>query len=184
MPCERVNRLADVARAHGMSLGYHNHYWELTPMPDGRPALEWRSRVRRVAAVKAGTGVSYGHTYRMPRDGLVATVPVGYGDGLFRSLGERGRLLAGGRALPFAGRVCMDLVMLDVTDLPDVREGDEVVVVGSQGQARQSADDLATALGTLNYEIVTAISRRVPRRYHRAGKVVAHRTLLDGYVKQ
>jgi alanine racemase len=149
-----------------------------------RPALEWRSRVRRLADVKAGTGVSYGQTYRLPRDGRIATVPVGYGDGLFRSLGERGRLLVGGRALPFAGRVCMDLVMLDVTDLPGVREGDEVVVIGRQGEARQSADDLAGVLGTLNYEIVTAISRRVPRRYHRAGKVVAHRTLLDGYVKQ
>jgi alanine racemase len=149
-----------------------------------RPALEWRSRVRRVAAVKAGTGVSYGHTYRLPRDGRIATIPIGYGDGLFRSLGERGHLIAGGRALPFAGRVCMDLVMLDMTDLPAVREGDEVVVIGRQGGVAQSADDLAAALGTLNYEIVTAISRRVPRRYHRGGKVVAHRTLLDGYVKQ
>jgi alanine racemase len=149
-----------------------------------RPALEWRSRVRRVATVKAGTGVSYGARYRMPRDGRIATVPVGYGDGLFRSLGANGRLLIGGRALPFAGRVCMDLVMLDVTDLPDIREGDEVVVIGQQGGARLTADDLAGVLGTLNYEIVTSISRRVPRRYHRGGTVVAQRTLLDGYVKQ
>jgi len=78
----------------------------------------------------------------------------------------------------------MDLVMLDVTDLPDVREGDEVVVIGRQAGAAQSADDLAAALGTLNYEIVSAISRRVPRRYRSGGRVVAHRTLLDGYVKQ
>ena len=147
------------------------------------PALEWRSRVRRVADVKKGQGVSYGHVYRMPRDGRIATVPVGYGDGLFRSLGERGRLVVGGRALPFAGRVCMDLVMLDVTDLPEVRERDEVVVIGAQGNARQTADDIAAALGTLNYEIVTAISRRVPRRYHRGGKVVAQRTLAGGYVR-
>jgi alanine racemase len=68
--------------------------------------------------VPKGTGVSYGLEYRMPRDGRVATVPVGYGDGLPRVLGRRGRVLVGGRALPFAGRVCMDLVMLDVTDLP------------------------------------------------------------------
>lgn len=146
-----------------------------------RPALEWRSRVHRVAAVPKGTGVSYGLEYRLPRDGRVATVPVGYGDGLPRALGRRGRILVGGRALPFAGRVCMDLVMLDVTELPATREGDEVVMIGAQAGARQTADDLAKAAGTINYEIVTGIRRRVARRYHRGGRTVALRTLADGY---
>jgi alanine racemase len=146
-----------------------------------RPALEWRSRVQRVAAVPKGTGVSYGLEYRLPRDGRVATVPVGYGDGLPRALGRRGRVLIGGRSLPFAGRVCMDLVMLDVTELPATREGDEVVVIGAQDTARQTADELATAAGTISYEIVVGIRRRVPRRYHRGGRVVAVRTLADGY---
>jgi alanine racemase len=147
-----------------------------------RPALEWRSRVRRVASAKKGTGVSYGHEYRLPRDGRVATVPVGYGDGLPRSLGKRGHVLLGGRAVGFAGRICMDLVMVDVTDLPEVKEGDEVVIIGSQRGAAQSADDLGTAAGTINYEIVTQIRRRVPRRYHRSGRVVATRTLAEGYL--
>ncbi|TMC04278.1 MAG: alanine racemase [Chloroflexi bacterium] len=146
-----------------------------------RPALEWRSHVHRVAAVPKGTGVSYGLEYRLPRDGRVATVPVGYGDGLPRALGRHGRVLLGGRALPFAGRVAMDLVMLDVTELPATREGDEVVVIGDQGPARQTADDLAAAVGTISYEIVVGIRRRVPRRYHRGGRVVAVRTLADGY---
>ncbi len=146
-----------------------------------RPALEWRSRIHRVAAVPKGTGVSYGLEYRMPRDGRIATVAVGYGDGFPRSLGRRGRLLVGGRALPLAGRVAMDLVMLDVTDLPATRESDEVVMIGAQDGARQTADDLATAAGTINYEIVTGIRRRVPRRYHRGGRLVATRTLADGY---
>ena len=146
-----------------------------------RPALQWRSRVHRIAEVPKGTGVSYGLEYRLPRDGRIATVPVGYGDGFARALGRRGRLLVGGRALPLAGRVCMDLVMLDVTDLPATREGDEVVVIGEQGAARQTADDVAAAAGTIGYEIVTAIRRRVPRRYHRGGRVVAERTIADGY---
>jgi len=149
-----------------------------------RPALEWRSRVRRVAAVKAGTGVSYGLEYRLPHDGRIATVPVGYGDGLPRSLRKRGRLLVGGRSLGFAGRICMDLVMLDVTDVPGVGAGDEVVLIGGQGAARQTAEDLADAASTINYEIVTGIRRRVPRRYHRGGKVVAQRTMVDGYVRK
>ena len=146
-----------------------------------RPALEWRSRVHRIAQVPKGTGVSYGLEYRLPRDGRIATVPVGYGDGFPWALGRRGRLLVGGRALPVAGRVCMDLVMLDVTDLPATREGDEVVMIGAQDGARQTADDLAKAAGTISYDIVTGIRRRVPRRYHRGGRVVALRTLADGY---
>lgn len=149
-----------------------------------RPALSWRSRVHRVALVPKGTGVSYGLEYRLPRDGRIATVPIGYGDGLPRSVGRSGRALLGGRHLPFAGRVCMDLVMLDVTDLPATREGDEVVMIGTQDGVRQTAEDLAKAAGTINYEIVTGIRRRVPRRYHRGGRLVATRTLAGGYQRQ
>ena len=148
-----------------------------------RPALEWRTRVRRVANAKKGTGVSYGHEYHLPRDGRIATLPVGYGDGLPRSLGKRGQVLVGGRRVGFAGRICMDLVMVDVTDFPDTKEGDEVVIIGSQADQQQTADDLASADGTINYVIVTQIRRRVPRRYHRGGGVVATRTLLEGYVR-
>ena len=147
-----------------------------------RPALRWRSQVHRVAEVPAGTGVSYGHEYRLPRDGLVATVPVGYGDGLARAAGKGARLLLNGAALPIAGRVAMDHVMLDVTDMDGVREGDEVVIIGTQGGASVSAEDLAAASGTINYEVVTAIRPRVPRRYYRGGVLVATKTLADGYL--
>jgi alanine racemase len=146
-----------------------------------RPALSWRSRVLRIASVPAGTGVSYGHEYRLPRDGRIATVPVGYGDGLPRAAGTRGSVLLRGRRVGFAGRICMDLVMLDVTDIPDAREGDEVVLIGAQAGAGQTAEDLAEACGTISYEIITGIRRRVPRRYFRGGKVVATRTLAEGY---
>jgi alanine racemase len=146
-----------------------------------RPALSWRSRVHRIASVPAGTGVSYGHEYRLPRDGRIATVPVGYGDGLPRVAGNNGVVLLRGRRVPFAGRICMDLVMLDVTDVDGAREGDEVVLIGAQAGATQTAEALAEACGTINYEIVTGIRRRVPRRYFRGGKVFATRTLAEGY---
>lgn len=146
-----------------------------------QPALAWRSRVHRLASVSAGTGVSYGHEYRLPRDGRIATVPVGYGDGLPRVAGNNGALLLRGRRVPFAGRVCMDLVMLDVTEVDGAREGDEVTIIGAQAGVKQTAEDLAAACGTINYEIVTGIRRRVPRRYFRGGKVVATRTLAEGY---
>ena len=146
-----------------------------------QPALTWRSRVHRIASVPAGTGVSYGHEYRLPRDGRIATVPVGYGDGLPRVAGEGGTVLLRGHRVPFAGRVCMDLVMLDVTDIEGAREGDDVVLIGSQAGTAQTADDLAAVCGTINYEILTGIRRRVPRRYFRGGKMVATRTLAEGY---
>ena len=121
--------------------------------------------------------VSYGHEYRLERDGVVATVPVGYGDGLPRIADGSARLLVRGCPTPIAGRVAMDLVMLDVTDVPGVREGDEVVLIGEQGGARVTAEDLAAACRTINYEVVTSIRRRVARRYSRGGSVVALRTL-------
>jgi alanine racemase len=147
-----------------------------------RPALAWRSKVHRVADVPTGTGVSYGHEYRLPRDGRIATVPIGYGDGLSR-LALRARFLVHGTSVPIAGRIAMDHVMLDVTDVGDVKAGDEVVSIGTQQGATLTADDLARASGTINYEVVTAIKPRVPRRYLRGGTVVATKTLADGYVR-
>lgn len=147
-----------------------------------RPALAWRSKVHRVADVPKGTGVSYGHEYRLPRDGRIATVPIGYGDGLSR-LAQRARLLVHGTAIAIAGRIAMDHVMLDVTDVAGVRAGDEVVLIGTQDGATLTADDLARAWGTINYEVVTAIKPRVPRRYLRGGRLVATKTLADGYVR-
>ncbi len=144
-----------------------------------RPALSWRSAVHRVRDVPAGTGVSYGHEFRLARPGRIATVPVGYGDGLART--ARGApLLVGGRPLPIVGRVCMDLVMLDATD-HEVSVGDEVVIIGEQAGARRTADDLARDCATISYEVVTNIRDRVPRRYVRDGRVVAWKTLAGGY---
>jgi alanine racemase len=150
-----------------------------------RPALEWRSKIRRVVQVKKGTGVSYGHDYRLPKNGAIATVPVGYGDGLPRSLAPRGHVLVRGLRVPIVGRIAMDLIMVDMTaDQWETVEGDDVVLIGAQGKLRQTADDLAGAAGTIAYEIVTGIRRRVPRRYHRGGQVVAQRTMVDGYVRR
>ncbi|HEV2011664.1 MAG TPA: alanine racemase [Candidatus Limnocylindria bacterium] len=147
-----------------------------------RPALTWRSKVHRTADVPRGTGVSYGHEYRLARDGRIATVPVGYGDGLSR-LARQASLLVHGVAVPIVGRVAMDQVMLDVSEVGDVNAGDEVVVIGTQQGATVTADDLARASGTINYEVVTSIKPRVPRRYLRGGRVVATKTLADGYVR-
>jgi alanine racemase len=176
-PRARVTAVRPGLALYGLYAAPH-----LAGRPTLRPALAWRSRVHRVADVPSGTGVSYGHEYRLSRDGRIATVPVGYGDGLSR-LARGARLLVHGTAVPIVGRVAMDHVMLDVTDVGDVKARDEVVVIGAQAGATVTADDLARAAGTINYEVVTAIKPRVPRRYLRDGQLVATKTLADGYVR-
>lgn len=129
-----------------------------------RPVLEWKTRITYLKEVPAGTGLSYGHTYHTDKPSLIATVPVGYGDGLSRLLSNKIDLLVGNRRCPLVGRVTMDQSLVDVTALKDVvRLGDEVTIIGRQGDEVVTADELASEMGTINYEIVTAIASRVPR---------------------
>jgi alanine racemase len=129
------------------------------------PALSLRARVTSVQDHRAGTRVSYGLRYALPADGRVATVPVGYADGVPRNLGlAGGEVLIRGRRHPIAGAVTMDQLMVDVGDAP-VEVGEEVVLLGRQGDETITADEWAERLGTIAYEIVTGIGPRVPRRY-------------------
>lgn len=128
-------------------------------------AISLKSKVIFLKKVPAGTPVSYGCKYRAPGETIIATVPLGYGDGLNRLLSNTGSMLVRGRRVPVAGRVCMDLTMLDVGNLPEVQEGDEVVAYGRQGNEEISVDEVATRLGTISYEVLCNISARVPRLY-------------------
>ena len=129
-----------------------------------QPVLEWKTRITQLKEVPAGVGLSYGHSYRTTRPSLIATVPVGYGDGLSRQLSNRLEMLVGGARCAQVGRITMDQSLLDVTALRDkVNLGDEVVIIGRQRDEAIRADELAQLLDTINYEIVTAIARRVPR---------------------
>ena len=127
-----------------------------------RPALRWVSHTSFVKRLAAGEAVSYGHTWSSARPTTVATVPVGYADGVTRSLGGRGAVLIGGQRRPIVGRVTMDQLLVDVGD-DRVAVDDEVVLLGRQGAAQIAADDWANWLDTINYEIVTTIGTRVPR---------------------
>ncbi len=137
----------------------------LNPRTDElKPVLSWRTRITQLKEVPAGTGISYGHTFVTKRPSLIASVPVGYGDGLMRLLSNRMEFLVGGRRCPQIGRICMDQSLIDVTALRGkVELGDEAVLIGSQGDEEITADEMASTLGTINYEIVTQISARVPR---------------------
>jgi alanine racemase len=134
--------------------------------PDGlRPALSWKCRVIQVRDAPEGTPVSYSRTFTTRRPTRLAVIAIGYADGFPRSLSNRARLLVRGRRAPVAGRVCMDLTVLDVTGIEGVGPGDEVVVIGEQGGARITATELADLAGTISYDLFCGISRRVPRLY-------------------
>ena len=137
-----------------------------------RPALQWLSRVTHVKTLPAGREISYGGTYVTTRETRVATIPVGYADGYRRCLSGNFYVLIRGKKAPILGRVCMDQMMVDVTDIPDVTLNDRVVLVGKSGDEEITMEQLAAAMDTINYEVVCGISRRVPRVYCRRGKTV------------
>ncbi len=134
------------------------------------PALSWYSRVTHVKTLPAGREISYGGTYVTQKDTVVATVPVGYADGYRRSLSGKFYVLIHGKKAPILGRVCMDQMMVDVTDIADVQPGDRVVLVGRDGDAAITVEQIAQAAGSFNYEFICGISRRVPRHYIQGGK--------------
>jgi alanine racemase len=131
--------------------------------PDFRPALAWKTQVAQVKDLPPGSHVGYGATYRTRELERIAVIPVGYADGFRRSPQHWGEVLVRGRRAPIVGRICMDQTMINVTDVPGVRQGDEVVLIGSQGDDEIRAEEVAERLGTINYEVVSAILARVPR---------------------
>jgi len=130
---------------------------------DFRPALSFKTQVAQVKTLPPGSFVSYGNTYQTVGEQRIAVIPVGYADGFRRAPRHWGEVLIRGHRVPIVGRVCMDQTMIDVTAVPDVRQGDEVVLIGEQGEERISAEDVAERLGTVNYEVVSEILARVPR---------------------
>ncbi|HTP05777.1 MAG TPA: alanine racemase [Nitrospirota bacterium] len=132
---------------------------------DLRPVLSLVTRIAFLKKVPAGLPISYGRTFVTKRESMIATIPIGYADGYSRGLSNRGEAIVRGVRVPVVGRVCMDMTMLDVTEVPAVSEGDEVVLIGSQGDERITADDIAVKTGTISYEVLCGISSRVPRVY-------------------
>jgi alanine racemase len=130
-----------------------------------KPVLRLVTETVFVKRVPPGTPLSYGRTFVTARESVIATLPLGYADGLSRKLSNRGRVLIRGRRLPIVGRVCMDLTLVDATEIPDLEIGEEVVLIGDQGGEHIDVEEVAGWAETINYEILCAVSRRVPRLY-------------------
>lgn len=138
------------------------------------PAMQLKSVVSLIKAVPAQTSVSYGRKFTANGETVVATVPIGYADGYPRILFRSADMLVRGRRAKIIGRVCMDQLMLDVTKIPGVCAGDEVTVFGRDGEATLPVDELASQVGTINYELVCGVSKRVPRVYRKSGEAVGN----------
>ena len=137
-----------------------------------KPALSWRSRVTHVKWLEAGREISYGGDYVTTKPTLVATVPVGYADGYRRALSGKFYVLIGGEKAPILGRICMDQMMVDVTHIPNVKVGDTVVLIGTDGEKTITMEEIAATADSFNYEFVCGIGRRVPRYYLQDGQIV------------
>ena len=137
-----------------------------------KPALELISHISFVKNVEAGTSISYGGTFVAPKAMRIATIPVGYGDGYPRSLSNKGAVLIHGKRARILGRVCMDQFLVDVTDIPEAKFMDEVVLVGKDQTETITIDELAELSGRFNYEFICCLGKRIPRVYIQDGKIV------------
>jgi alanine racemase len=133
--------------------------------PELNPVMSVHSKIAMVKSVPRGETIGYSRTYTTKRDSLIATVPIGYNDGYDRALSNKGEMVVRGKKVPVVGRVSMDWVTVDVTDVPEAKAGDAVVVLGSDGEAGVTAEDIARKIDTISYEVTCGISSRIQRIY-------------------
>jgi alanine racemase len=145
---------------------------------DVEPVMTFKARIAHLNSIPRGETVSYGRTYAAPKDCTVAVVSVGYGDGYSRALSNKGEVLIRGKRFSIVGVVCMDLTMVDVTGHPEIRVGDEVILMGKSGEEEISADELARLSGTISYDVTCSVGPRVPRVFIKQGKAVRVKSLV------
>ncbi|MBR3646605.1 MAG: alanine racemase [Lachnospiraceae bacterium] len=149
---------------------------------DIKPALSLHSQVINVKTIEKGRGVSYGHTYIASKDTKVATIPLGYGDGYMRNLSNKGHVIIKGKKVPIIGRVCMDQFMVDVTGM-DVKIGDPVTLIGSEGDVSITMEEISEIAGTFNYEFACDLGKRIPRVYIRNGQIIGTKDYFEDIYK-
>lgn len=146
-----------------------------------QPVLSLKSRIVYIKEVEAGMPVSYGGVYVTPRRMRIATIPVGYGDGYPRSLSGKGYVLVRGKRAPILGRICMDQFMVGLEDIPEAEEGDEVTLIGRDGEEWISMEELGELSGRFNYELACNLGKRVPRVYKKGGRITETKDYYDDY---
>ncbi len=194
---EKIPRLiAHAANSAGI-LNYKNSYFDMVrpglaiyginPNRKAKislkPVMKLYTRIVNLRQMKKGKTISYGRTYKLDRDAKIAVLSVGYGDGYPRNLSNKGKVIVHGKKVNIVGVVCMDLTMVDVSKIKDLKIGDKVTLLGEDGGEKITASEIAEWADTIPYEIISRISRRVPRFYIKNGKLLGARTLLNSWVK-
>lgn len=143
-----------------------------------KPALMLKSNVVHIKTLPKGKYISYGRKFVTEKESVIATLPIGYADGYTRLLTNKAKVIINGKLAPVVGNICMDQCMIDVTEIPNVNIGDEVILIGESGNAKFNADDIADLLGTINYEVICMIGKRVPRVYKLNGEIIKTRNYI------
>jgi alanine racemase len=143
-----------------------------------RPAMSLKASIINIKRLPAGEYISYGRTYKTDKESIIATLPIGYADGYTRLLFNKGKVIVKGCFAPIVGRICMDMCMIDITGIDGLKLGDEVIIMGEDEEIIYNADEIAKHIGTINYEIICAVSKRVPRVYIKENKVVEIRNYI------
>lgn len=169
----------DYVRPGIIQYGYYPSNEVLKGKLNLRPVMSVKSNIVHIKTLKAGEHISYGRRFTTERESIIATLPVGYADGYTRLLFGKGKVIINGKFAPIVGTICMDQCMIDITDIEGVKIGNEVILLGEDNQGNKfNADDIAESLGTINYEVICAINKRVPRVYTKGGKVIKVRNYV------
>jgi alanine racemase len=136
-----------------------------------KPVMTWKANIMHIKTLEKGEYIGYGRKFRTERKSIIATLSVGYADGYTRMLSGKAKVIVNGKFAPVVGNICMDQCMIDVTDIGKIEKGDEVILMGSDGNIKFDADDMASILGTISYELLCMVSKRVPRVYIKNGKI-------------
>jgi alanine racemase len=145
---------------------------------DIKPVMTLKACILHIKTLEEGQFIGYGRKFKTERKSVIGTLGIGYADGYTRMLSKKAKVIINGKFAPVVGNICMDQCMLDLTDVGDVKVGDEVILMGTDGNLKFDVDDIAPLLGTINYEVLCMIGRRVPRVYTKGGKVVKVKDLL------
>lgn len=143
-----------------------------------KPALTLKSNVVHVKTLPKGEYISYGRKFVTERESIIATLPIGYADGYTRLLSHKAKVIINGQLAPVVGNICMDQCMVDITDVPNVKVGNEVILIGQEGNSKFNADDIAELIGTINYEVICMIGKRIPRVYKLSGEIIKTRNYV------
>ncbi|NFD83240.1 alanine racemase [Clostridium botulinum] len=166
------NTHLDAVRAGIIMYGYYPSNYVLRDNINLKPVMSLKTSIVHIKKVSSGEYISYGRTFKTERESIIATLPIGYADGYNRLLSNKGKVIVNGKLAPVIGRVCMDQCMIDVTFIENLKVGDVVTIMGEENGVSYTAENIASQIGTISYEVICNVNKRVPRVYKKDGKII------------